>query len=206
MKRTLPLGICFIGGVVMVIQFFIPHPISQNLFKEYINWLRIIGAFTIVLGLQSIVMVHYRKVKGGKEGWGYSFVTLGSLVIVAAIGMISGTGEGSLFMKIYRYIFAPLSSTTFSILAFFMASAAYRSFRARTPEAFLLLASALFVMFGRVPIGYFTWHKIPFIVEWILMYPSMAIQRGILLGVGLGIIATSLKMILGIERSWLGGV
>ena len=100
---------------------------------------------------------------------------------------------------------APLNATMFSMLAFFMASAAYRSFRARTPEAVLLLCVALFVMYGRVPIGHMTWEKIPDIVEWILRYPSMGAQRGILIGVGLGVMATSLKMLRGIERQWLGG-
>jgi hypothetical protein len=60
-------------------------------------------------------------------------------------------------------------------------------------------------MFGRVPIGGFVWKKLPDILEWIFMYPNMAAQRGIMLGVGLGIITTSLKVILGIERGWLGG-
>jgi hypothetical protein len=93
----------------------------------------------------------------------------------------------------------------FSLLAFFIASAAFRAFKARTLEAALLLLAALVVMLGRVPIGAFVHPKMPEIVEWIMEYPNMAAQRGILLGVGLGMISTALKIVMGIERGYLGG-
>jgi len=189
----------------MVIQFFVPHPISQTLYNEARRWFIIIASFTLILGLESLTRLHVNRVRRRQSGWGYSIITLVSLVFTAVTGVIWGIGEGSLFMRIYRYIYAPLQATMFSMLAFYMASAAYRSFRARTPEAVLLLVSALFMMFGRVPIGDLVFAHTSEVIEWILQYPSMAVQRGILLGVGLGIIATSLKIILGVERNWLGG-
>jgi hypothetical protein len=119
--------------------------------------------------------------------------------------------QGTGLMVIYTYIQIPMGATMFSLLAFFIASAAFRAFKARSLTAVLLLVTAFVVMLGRVPIGELLTRRLPEIfhltniVEWILKYPNMAAQRGILMGIGLGIIATALKIILGIERGYLGG-
>jgi len=59
-------------------------------------------------------------------------------------------------------------------------------------------------MLGRVPIGNMIHSSIPDLANWILNFPSMAARRGILIGIGLGTISTSLRIILGIERTYLG--
>lgn len=112
------------------------------------------------------------------------------------------------FQFSYRWIYTALGSTMFSILAFFVASAAYRAFKARTLEASLLLLSAFLVMLGRVTFGEMisdlTGIDIPYITDWVMNYPNTAGQKAIMIGIALGIISTSLRVILGIEKSYLG--
>ena len=214
MRRTLPLVIAFIMGLVMMIQYFIPHPISQKFYRIIVQqWLIIISIFFYVFAWRSFGLYHINKIKRRKEGWWASLVAFVGVffMLLAGFGDRIPGGFGHFIYKyfnfddLYNYVFAPLQATMFSLLAFFIASAAFRAFKARTMEATLLLVTATIVMLGRVPVGASIWKRLPEVVEWILMYPNMAAQRGIMIGVGLGMIATSLKIILGIERSYLGG-
>ena len=165
--------------------------------------------------------------------------------------------DGSLFQWMFQYIFSPLSATMFALLAFFVASASFRAFRARNFEASLLLVAGIIIMLGRVPVGslisswtimyilafsigiginsyvknrniVFAWILVscglitgfgmtmgwpvdqpaifflPALQEWIYLVPNLAGSRAILIGIGLGIVATSLRYIFGLEKSYLG--
>jgi len=45
---------------------------------------------------------------------------------------------------------------------------------------------------------------LPIIQEWIYYNPNVAGARAIMIGIGLGIFATSIRYILGIEKSYIG--
>ncbi len=121
--------------------------------------------------------------------------------LIAAVGTIKTVPINWMYVN----LFVPMQATMFALLAFYIASAAYRAFRARTTEATVLLATAIIMMIGRVPLGEWMWKDFPNLTEWILSFPSMAAQRGIMIGIGLGMIATSLRIIFGIERTYMGG-
>ncbi|MFO7676112.1 MAG: hypothetical protein R6X12_07355 [bacterium] len=206
MSRTIPLAICLVMGVMMMIQFFVPHPASVAVYDVTTKWIRIVAAFALVLGVGSLVLYHADRLRRRRAGWPYSIVTLVAVVATTVVGLGWGVRPGSPLQEVvFKNLLVPLNASMFAILAFYMASAAYRAFRARTREAALLLVAAFIVMLGMVPVGRVMWDKLPDIAEWVLSVPNMAAKRGILFGVALGAIATSLKVILGIERGWLGG-
>jgi len=225
MRRLFPLAICFIAGVAMLTQYFVPF--LEPLYENALIWGRIIAAFTLMLGMLSLVKVHTARVKRRTANWQYSIITLGALAYMMLAGFLSRGGAfealqkawgstpvlGSLFSglqkvfdfdSVFMNVQIPIQATMFSLLAFYIASAAFRAFRARTVEATLLLIAATIVMLGRVPIG----AKIPWVTQitaWILDVPNTAAKRGIMIGVGLGMVSTSIKIMLGIERTYLGG-
>ena len=210
-KRQLPLLITGIMGVAFALQYYIPHPVSEEAITHISKWMQIISGFALVLGLASLFQVHAVKIKRQVPGWGYSIILYLAMLVTMAVGLFWSKGETTVggaqtgFGWIYNYTMVPLQATMFSILAFFIASAAYRAFRARTREAAVLLVAAVIVMMGRVPLGQFllpwTWD----VTQWLLNVVNSAVRRAILIGVSMGSVALSLKIILGYERSYLGG-
>lgn len=217
MKRKFPLFLVFIFGIFAIIPYYVPHATLQNFDNDLRNdFLRLLSAFAIILGLVSLLKVHQDKIKRKRENWQYSYVLIASFIASGVIGLLGGI-EGELFFPtriagfqfdiqtLYLNIIVPLGSTMFALLAFFMASASYRAFRARSLESSLLLSAAFIIMIGVLPLADNISTHLPSFAQWIMDIPNVAAKRGITFGIALGGIATSLKIILGIERSWLGG-
>jgi len=206
MKRQIPLIIIFVCGVFMIVQFFVPHEKSEFLYEFIaLDWPPIIGAFALMLGVLSLTRVSLAKIRRRSEAWQYSIVTLIGLFVMSAVGIVGHYYQPSMdaFDWQFNYVMIPISATMFSLLAFFIASAAYRAFRARSALATILLLAAIAVMIRFFPLGPLT-GPVGDLSNWILNVPNLAAKRAIIIGVGLGIVSTAMKVVLGIERSYLG--
>jgi hypothetical protein len=228
-KRQWPIIIAFVLGIVMWARYYIPTTESQVLQDEFVRWARLLFGFAAILGVLSLLHHHWTKIKLKKPGFGFSYLTLLAFVVMGVVGLlpipIPGFAEvqnrsDGLHMWMFNNMFVPMQATMFSVLAFFIASAAFRAFRARSVEATALLIAACFMMIGRVPVGdwiadvtpHFTVMGQPYSVldfpelaSWLLNVPNAAAQRGIILGVLLSQIAIAIRIIFGIERTYMGG-
>ncbi len=204
MQRQIPVFIAFIFGTFMLVQFFLTSKATTRMYTGVLDWVQIIYVFTLLVGALSFARFHLLKVAKAEKTKFYNLLTLLALFFMLMAGFGWGTDANSVFMWVFNWIQVPMQSTVFALLAFFVASAAYRGFKARSIEAFLLLLTASLVMLGRVPLGSYLSQAFPDLANWILTVPSMAARRGILIGIGLGVISTSLRIILGIERTYLG--
>lgn len=204
MKQTLPLVITFLIGTLMVAEFFIPHAGVHELTALLQEWGLVIAAAAFVLGAINIVQVNIPKIARREKDWGYRVVLIGSALAMVVAGFWQGK-DGRVFTYLFDNVFAPANATMFALLAFFIASAAFRAFRARNLEATLMLTAAIVVMIGVIPVGEWIWGGMPDVKQWILDYANNAGRRAIMVGTALGAVATGLRIILGLERSHLGG-
>ena len=143
--------------------------------------------------------------------------TIGDLFIASQQVKYPWSGEynseGSGLWYVFQYLLVPLTSTMFALLAFYVASAAFRAFRAKNIEATLLLLAAFVVLLGQTYAGALladllpkslSWAGTPELKVFIMNTFTTAGNRAIMIGIALGIVSTSLKILLGIDRSYLG--
>jgi hypothetical protein len=228
MKRTVPLIITFLGGFVLIIAYFIPA--TQGWGETAAIWFDILAAIAFIIGGGNLLRIHLKKISERKAGWIYSVITATAFLLTLAVGLFKfgvnpnpafpdfawsgGYREiGSMFWWLYEYVFKPLTATMFAMLAFYIASAAFRAFRAKNFEAILLLGTAFIILLGRTFAGVFLTSWIPdsvsgFRIEnmtiYIMSVFNTAGNRAIMIGIALGVASTSLKVLLGIDRSYLG--
>jgi hypothetical protein len=198
-----PFVLMTVLGVFFVAHYYVPHPYVQKTGAVMLQWKQPLGAMMLLVALLSLLWMHLKRVQRRERRYGYSLVTLISAGAMVFAGMASGMQEGSLFSDWFIHMVTPLESTMFSLLAFFVASAAFRAFRARSTSATVLLVSATVVILALIPA---VESNVPVIREgaaFIIKYPNTAAKRAIIIGVALGFISVAVKTIVGIDKTIL---
>jgi len=225
-KLRLPLILTLLVGSVPVVTFFLTDRVPGVSFvrDKVEGYMVIIYGFALLLGVVNVIQSSVRKIEQRRSGWPFAVSLLAGLFVMGGFGILSairvGPFQGLLanagggmtpFSWMTSHMFNPLQAAMFSLLAFYIASAAFRSLRVRNLDGAMLIGAAFIVMLGRTPLGEYafgwlpggeTW--LPRVTDWIMAIPNTAAQRGIIIGAALGAASLSLRVILGIERSYLG--
>jgi len=198
----------------------------------------IIAGTMLGLGIFSLLRIHVSRFVKKQKDWQFSGLLLFCMVCMVTAGYwnwIQRIGpEGARLQSMenwgfpqYAYDFMfdgmlqQMDAAMFSIIAFFILSAAYRAFRVRSVEATILLAAALIMMLslmggfehqtsqairtmtGGDPNHFLADFTLREIATWMrsnLQNPSL---RAVDFGVGVGALAMGLRLWLSLER---GGV
>lgn len=204
--REIPVGITLVVGFLMVATYYFGAalPVVKSTSTIVQKWAVIVAAFALIIGLVNISRIHINHLmKKTKGQWMFSLWCLLLMYVMIVLGLV-GTTKNPGYQWLYTYIFLPIDATMYSSLAFFICSAAYRSFRARNMESFLLLVSGTIVMLMNAPIGEIIWSGFPVVGDWIMKVPNVAAQRAIMICVVVGAVSLGIRTLLGMERGYLG--
>lgn len=230
MRKTIIIFVTFIGGLYYFLNFVLPDetPLVPFLvpdvkFSDAVEQIGkvtfVIGAFAILLGIINLARLHLGRIARKRPGWYNSvafFVAFAAMfTFQILIRYAPSEWVGRVQSLLFYHVFAPINSTIFSLLAFYMASAAYRSFRIKSREAAVMMAIALIVMLGQIPIGqlmtsglkgaesatpWYSYLRFEVVREWFMSIWNSAAQRGILFGITIGGLALSVRIWLSLER------
>lgn len=225
MRKKVIIWITFLGGLFYFCEYFFPEDAGlSELIPDFGAITLVVGAFAFGLGMLNLLRVHANRIIKMRKGWFFSSTLVVGLFLMAfsqiwlffkgKYGGDIGTTHTVIF-EIQRVLFNSvmmgLNATIFSLLAFFMASAAYRAFRIKSLEAAIMLVVAVVVMLGQIPVGTelitkfipadspMAFLKLENIRSWIMDYWNTAAQRGILFGVYIGSLAMTLRIWLSLE-------
>jgi hypothetical protein len=227
-RRGIVRLITLLGGLYAALEFFWPtHPTPtpddptavNNFLSPYTvqfgNYTNAIVGWTVGLGVINLCQVHGKRLtKGGSNAFNSAVFFL-SMIVMMVVGILQKIHPNPINKNLYDILFTgglvSLDATMFSIVAFYIVSAAYRAFRIRSVEATLLLATAIVVMLGQIAVGQMLTSWIPKtgvmhnirieeIRSWILTIPNSAVTRAISFGLGIGGLAVALRIWLGLER------
>jgi len=205
-RKEVPIGIAAIAGVIVILDFFFRtgFPVLRTWSQTLLNWGTVVSAFAMGLAAINLIVIHGRQLNRKNANWYNSAALIIGLAVTTFAGI--GLGERSqLWVFLFTRILQPLGAAMFSLMIFFIASAAQRAFRARNLEAAVLIVAGIVLMLGRAPVGELVSMQLPAAADWLMRIPNLAGNRGILIGAALGMVATGVRVLVGIDRAYLGG-
>ncbi len=219
-RKPLISAITFLCGLFFALEFFLPVGADGKNFltdalKPASDFTNVLQAFALGLGVYSLVGLHLKNIVRRRSGWGFSLVLIGAVLAMVFPAILKEYHPNRYNINLYALIFKGaynnLNAAMFSIVAFYIVSAAYRAFRVRSVEATILLGAAFLIMLGQVAVGQAITAGIPnegvaasFRVEnianWILTRVNSPAILAVDFGLGVGALATSLRLWLSLER------
>jgi hypothetical protein len=174
-----------------------------------VSWAATLTALALLVGLLSVAGTHLRRVRERAPDWGYSLILLAGMLAVIITGVFGGADvrlQQSLAEEPLRVFFStvyePLASSLLALLAFFSLSAALRALGQRRPEAWVIVGVALVVLLSQLaPVA-----TLPYVgatMQWINDYVVLAGARGLLIGVALGTLVASMRVLLGFDQPYI---
>lgn len=200
-RRLIAWLLGLLAGGSAALSFWIANPLSMAL----LDLVAMLITLALLLGIASLALLHVRAVLRRDHGWLFSLallVALGGAFIAGLLPTLLGPGYLATTGFVFRYLYQPLAGALLALLAFFALRAAWRAFQVRPGEAALVVGSAALVLVAQGP-----WTaiapQVAAVLEWLQAYPVLGVARGVVLGVGIGVLVASARVLLGLDQPYL---
>lgn len=208
-RIEIPIAITILCTLLQIIPFYVNIPTLEAASDTFRSWMVLVATCSLFVGALTLSMLHTKIIQRRSEGWPFSVLVLVFMAAITITGLPIpevGLGEANpVFDFLFINILTPLGGTMYSIIAFFITSAAYRTFRARNVEAALVLVAGILMVCKNAPVMTALWAPFVTIGDWIFDVPNMSAMRAVIIGTALGAIALAVRTLLGMERGYLRG-
>jgi hypothetical protein len=192
-----------VSFLLVFIPYFIPWGPLDWFSGKLMTIAAVTNAFTIVIAVYSQFRRSGRFIREKRKGWAYHIYLLALLALMTLSGIIFGQHVGA-YEWLLLAVVTPLSSVIYGILAFYMASAGARAFRARSPQAALLLLAGFVVLLYQAPLTGAYFPGIEGAAVYLTDTFGMSVSRMFSISVSIGAIVLGVRMLTGKEVAFLG--
>jgi len=198
-RHVLPVALAVAFGLLTLVGLLFADII--NIGDALVSWASFLAAVALVIGVINLLSIHATR---ASEGNPYSVVLIISalaIFVLALTDFFGVTTDG--VTTAFSLVQAPLEAAVGTLLAFFLLFAGFRLLRhQRNAWALLFIATAVVVMLAKTRLPPFAATIFGWLNDLISNVIVVAGMRGILIGVALGAVAVTLRILTGTERPY----
>ncbi len=196
-KRSLPLILAYVFGVLALIGLLFVPVIAKTL----TGWAGFLAAIALLIGIINLLTVHSRRLVRGNVYSGVLVLSLSAVVLLGATDYIGLTTGG--VSAVFKHVQAPLEAAVASMLAFFLLFSGVRIVQRRPNGwAILFIVAVIIFLLGRTPLPGLVGDAFVGLSDFLTDVFVSAGMRGILIGIALGAIAVSIRVLMGTDRPY----
>lgn len=204
-RRTIPLFITMIMGLIVVIDFYFKGlPVVGDTVPMLTKWSTIIWGFAMPYAVLSVFIDHLGVIRRREPGkWYFSAWMLFLILVMLYLGLTESI-SGTTYLEIFQYMAAPVLSTMTGMLALYAISASFRAWHARTGEALVMIVSGIIFTLGLIaPIGEAIWPGFGPLANYLNDYIVKATRIVFFVATSLMAILLGYRTLLGQETGYL---
>ncbi len=202
LKSPFSTAIAIGSGSIVLLSYFLNIQEINNIRSLLLSWVVITSSVALLIGLINLLTVHVNKIRKGNKPL-YSLVLIFSALITFSLSLILGP-KHIVPQAIFQYIHIPIETSLMAILAVTLSYASVRLLD-RKPNllSIVFIISFLITLLGIAP---FYSIEIPILSNIIHPFLSQILAsagaRGLLIGVGIGTVATGIRILIGADRPY----